>query len=75
MSLADLSAGFVESGERSKQRAMRQAVNKGGRRMAQRTNRSVFFCYRNACWFSLMVAREQERVAGGRFCRNMDLYL
>jgi hypothetical protein len=38
-------------------------------RMAQRTNRA------DACWFSLMVARKQERVADSRFCRNMDLYL
>ncbi|WP_162601047.1 hypothetical protein [Paraburkholderia sp. C35] len=60
--------GFVESGERSKQHAMRQA-DKIPHAMAQRTNHG------DAWWFSLMVAGKQEGVAGGRFCRIMDLYL
>src|SRR5277367_6636076 len=31
--------------------------------------------HRPSCWFSLMVATRQERVADGRFAQNMGLYL
>jgi hypothetical protein len=60
-------AGFVESGERSKQHAKQQGAK--NKRCEWRSAQIA------RCWFSLMVARKQERVAAGRFCRIMDLYL
>jgi len=63
--------GFVESGERSKHCAMRQASPKNASALTAMHKGAQA----PACWFSLMVAREQERVADGRFWWNMARYL